>query len=318
MTGSAPPFNETARLEALRRLRILDTPEEAEFDRITGLAARLLGVPIALLSLIDRDRQWYKSHHGLELREAPRGWGLCSHALDANATTVVPDTSADPRFTNSPMVTGEPHARAYAGAIVRSRDGLPLGVLSVIDVAPRPFGQDQIETLETLAEWAGNAVDRRFSNDELARSERLLDVQDEVLRLLASGVSLEEALTCVVRGMEAMLVGARSSVALYDAERKCLTSWIAPRWTRATSRRCGIWRFAPESAPVARRRPSGVASPSETPRSTRTSRSSATCVAATRSTVRGRARSCGATARCLVSSRPTIGPRMNHSRMSWT
>lgn len=141
---------EQARLAALAELQILDTPAETRFDRFTRLAAMTFDVPIALVSLIDAERQWFKSHHGLEASETPRSLSFCSHAVQARALLVIEDAAQDPRFAENPLVTGEPHIRFYAGHPVYS-DGEAVGTLCIIDRAPRRLNQEQRQVLADLA-----------------------------------------------------------------------------------------------------------------------------------------------------------------------
>ncbi|MEG2899959.1 MAG: PAS domain S-box protein, partial [Massilia sp.] len=141
---------EQARLAALAELQILDTPAETRFDRFTRLAAMTFDVPIALVSLIDAERQWFKSHHGLEASETPRSLSFCSHAVQARALLVIEDAAQDPRFAENPLVTGEPHIRFYAGQPVYS-DGEAVGTLCIIDRAPRRLNQEQRQVLADLA-----------------------------------------------------------------------------------------------------------------------------------------------------------------------
>ncbi|WP_455176003.1 putative bifunctional diguanylate cyclase/phosphodiesterase [Azospirillum largimobile] len=140
MLPPLPPMvpREEDRLAALQRYELLDTPEEPAFDQITRLAAKLLNVPVALISLVDRDRQWFKSRVGLPVRETPREQAFCAHALHSESLFVVGDASQDHRFAANPLVTGDPHIRFYAGAPLRTADGLTLGTICVIDDQPRP------------------------------------------------------------------------------------------------------------------------------------------------------------------------------------
>ena len=127
------PPDEAFRLRTLTSLSILDTPAEERFDRLTRLAQRLFNVPIALVSLIDSNRQWFKSCQGLDVRETPRDVSFCAHAILGNDLLVVPDAAADARFADNPLVTGEPFIRFYAGCPLKAPNGSLLGTLCVID-----------------------------------------------------------------------------------------------------------------------------------------------------------------------------------------
>lgn len=161
--------DEAERLAALRRLELLDTPPEPEFDRIIRLAADLFGVPIALLSLVDAERQWFKSCIGLGTLETPRDQAFCAHAIRRpNEVTVVPDAATDPRFADNPLVTGGPRIRFYAGAPVLGPDGHALGTLCVIDTRPRPpLSPDESRRLADLAAIASAQVAARRAVGEM-------------------------------------------------------------------------------------------------------------------------------------------------------
>ena len=131
------PANEAERLEALRRYNILDTPTEVAFDRITSLAARLFDVPIALVSLVDESRAWFKSGYGFEVREVQRDATICSLALLSDDVLVIPDTRQDKRLACNPFVQNEPGLRFYAGAPLITQDGFNLGTLCLLDMKPR-------------------------------------------------------------------------------------------------------------------------------------------------------------------------------------
>ncbi len=143
--------DEERRLATLGRYGVLDTPPEQAFDDLTRLAAQVLGTPIALVSLIDRDRQWFKSRVGIEVCSTPRDMAFCAHAIHGDDVMVVEDALQDPRFANNPLVTGDPFIRFYAGAPLIADDGLALGTLCVIDRQPRRFDATQRETLALLA-----------------------------------------------------------------------------------------------------------------------------------------------------------------------
>jgi DNA-binding response OmpR family regulator/phosphoribosyl 1,2-cyclic phosphodiesterase len=145
------PANERERIWALRRLNILDTPPEERFDRLTRLARRLFEVPIALVSLVDSERQWFKSCQGLAVRETPREVAFCAHAILSLDALVVSDALKDERFADNPIVTGEPHVRFYAGQPLAAPDGSRVGTLCIIDHRPRELSESDLEALRDLA-----------------------------------------------------------------------------------------------------------------------------------------------------------------------
>lgn len=143
------PANEPQRLDALRRLLILDTPPEQRFDRLVEFAAQEFRVPIALISLVDANRQWFKACFGLNAQETGRDESFCAHALDLPDVLVVPDALLDARFADNPLVTGPPHIRFYAGAQLRLPNGLVPGTLCLI--APEPRSYDEVDRAIHLA-----------------------------------------------------------------------------------------------------------------------------------------------------------------------
>ncbi len=145
------PDNEAQRLEELRAYAILDTSPEVAFDRVTRMAARIFDAPIVMVSLVDEDRQWFKSCYGLDTRETSRDLAFCAHALLADGALMVPDATLDSRFSDNILVTGSPHIRFYAGAPLISPRGLKLGTLCVIDVRPRKLDATALTTLSELA-----------------------------------------------------------------------------------------------------------------------------------------------------------------------
>ena len=149
----APPIpeNEEARLERLRQYQILDTQPSEAFDRISRLASRLLNMPIALVTFIDAERQWFKSTIGMEAVESPREFAFCSHTICDSQMLLVPDAREDARFADNPYVTEAPFVRFYAGVPLRSPDGFNVGTICVVDQEPREFSQEDQQLLNDLA-----------------------------------------------------------------------------------------------------------------------------------------------------------------------
>lgn len=152
MIKPATPVDELLRLETLRNLKILDTEPEERFDRVTRLAKRIFGTPIALVSLIDSDRQWFKSNQGLDAAETPRDISFCGHAILDDRVLVVNDTQADERFSDNPLVTNDPNIRFYAGCPISAPDGRKIGTLCVIDREPREIDAGDIRLLQELGQ----------------------------------------------------------------------------------------------------------------------------------------------------------------------
>lgn len=165
---------EEARLQALHALGLLDTPHEDRFDRFTRLAVAAFAVPIALVSLVDRERQWFKSQAGLDFCETPRALAFCSHAIALDDILVVPDTLLDERFATHPHVTGAPRIRFYAGQPLHSVDGQPLGTLCIIDTAPRAFGDADRRMLRDLAQLVQDELNR-----DVLLAARMGELQDK-------------------------------------------------------------------------------------------------------------------------------------------
>lgn len=158
---------ELERRTVLDRYRILDTPQEPAFDRIVRLAALLLDVPIALISLIDAERQWFKSRYGLEVPETARALAFCDHAIHGRDVMVVSDAEQDPRFSGNPLVTGDPHIRFYAGAPLVTPDGFALGTICAIDRTPRQLNARDAAVLTALAEQVVHELEVRSALGEL-------------------------------------------------------------------------------------------------------------------------------------------------------
>ena len=197
---------ERARLAALRRYRILDTPEDPEFDRIARLAARLLRTPIGLVSLVDEHRQWFKSHFGLELRETARELSFCAHALASDEVMVVRDATKDERFAANALVTGRLDLRFYAGAPLRSKDGFRLGTLSVLDIQARyDLGSDEFTTLEHLAALVMNHLELRLANLLTEEYAAKISQLSHAAATIAGSDSVEAALQVVAEHISSLL-----------------------------------------------------------------------------------------------------------------
>ncbi|MEP0873757.1 PAS domain S-box protein [Trichocoleus desertorum AS-A10] len=179
---TALPANETERLAALHRYKILDTPSEAAFDRITTLAARLFDLPIALVSLVDESRAWFKSSVGFDACEVPRDATLCNFALLTNEPLIIPDTRKDERFACNPFVQSEPGLRFYAGAPLLTPDGLTLGTLCLLDTQPHePLSPKQQATLVDLAAMVVDEMELRLAAHRMAQVDvALLEITQAV------------------------------------------------------------------------------------------------------------------------------------------
>ena len=171
MSAPLPP-NEAARLETLRRYAVLDTLPEKEFDDLTRLAAVICGTPIALVSLVDADRQWFKSRVGIEDSETRREVAFCAHAILQPDVLVVPDALMDERFRANPLVLGEPNVRFYAGAPLLTQEGHALGTLCVIDRTPRELSPEQREALRSLSRLVVAQLELRRSVSDLSQAIR--------------------------------------------------------------------------------------------------------------------------------------------------
>ncbi len=162
------PSNESERLAVLRQYSILDSPPEEGFDDLARVAAQVCGTPIALVTLIDEHRQWFKARVGLKVQERPREHSLCAHAILQKDVLVVPDASSDPRFADNPLVGGEPYIRFYAGAPLIVPDSHALGTLCVMDQQPHVLRPEQRDALAALARQAVNQLELRKNLRELA------------------------------------------------------------------------------------------------------------------------------------------------------
>jgi anti-sigma regulatory factor (Ser/Thr protein kinase) len=185
-TAPVLPGNEVARLEALRRYRILDTEPERSFDDLTQLASHICGTPMALITLVDADRQWFKSRVGVSITETARAVSFCSHAINQRDLFIVPDARHDERFRDNPFVAGEGDIRFYAGAPLITPDGHALGTLCVLDRVARTLSREQLEALSALCHQAEAQLELRLHVMELSQALEERDrAQDEQTKLIA-------------------------------------------------------------------------------------------------------------------------------------
>ncbi len=208
------PADEAQRIATLRELNILDTQAEERFDRLTRVAQRLFEVPMVLISLVDSDRQWFKSTVGVDLYETPRSISFCGHSILQQQVFTVNDTRLDVRFSDNPLVTNAPFIRFYSGRPIAATNGQRLGTLCLLDVKPRDFDPADQRLLNDLAELVEKEInfpDLKTLNDRLLRSEsELLDsltqlrqaerherARNKSLELISRGYPLHEVLTSI-------------------------------------------------------------------------------------------------------------------------
>lgn len=187
----------------------MDTKPDPEFDALTRLACRLCNVPMAMVSLVDADRQWYKSHIGTSMTETPRDWAICAYAILSDTPLVIPDTTKDARTADSPLVTGESGIRFYAGVPLRTSDGLMLGSFCAVDTKPRDFTQRELDDLITLASQVSARLDLR-------RTTRRL--HDQSLHTHAILRQVCESLSLIHRDANAPLTAIQGMLDLLEAE----------------------------------------------------------------------------------------------------
>jgi anti-sigma regulatory factor (Ser/Thr protein kinase) len=196
------PGDETARLAALARYCILDTEPERAFDDLTLLASQICGTPMALITLVDADRQWFKSRVGISVTETSRSIAFCAHAIKQNGVFTIADALSDERFRHNPMVTGEPRLRFYAGAPLVTPDGHALGTICVVDRVPRTLTHEQIEALQALKRQAEAQLELRAKlmqlTEALAARERAELERTQLIDQLEVQLSGVQRLTALV------------------------------------------------------------------------------------------------------------------------
>ena len=189
---------EEKRLEALKKAKLLDTPKEAKFDSVIFLASEICETNIALFSIVDEKRQWFKSKLGLDVEQTDRSISFCGHTILTDDILEVRDTLKDTRFLDNPLVTGYPNIRFYAGAPVLSTDGLPIGTLCVIDQKPMQLTPYQLESLKKLALKLGKVV---------AVREEMLHLQEQHLQLEKQREELKKYQSKIIKNLRDIKVG---------------------------------------------------------------------------------------------------------------
>lgn len=187
--------NEAKRLKILWQYDVLDTVPEAVFDDLTELAARICEAPIALISLVDEDRQWFKAKVGVTLTETSRDISFCAHAIKQQDLFIIPDATQDLRFANNPLVISDPKIRFYAGAPLITPDGHALGTLCVLDKVPRELREEQKRALRVLARHVMGQLELRRHAKELAVAKKSHDsVNDELEKARTENAKLKREL----------------------------------------------------------------------------------------------------------------------------
>ncbi len=191
MKSASKPKNESARLEALNKYQLLDTISEEVYDDITKIATEMCGTPVALLSLVDADRQWNKSVQGTKLKEFEREHSFCAHAiLEPDELFVVPDARYDERFHDNPLVTGEHQIVFYAGMPLKDAEGNPIGALCVIDSRPRTLPEEKLVSLKSLAKLVQAHFELRLANMRLEESRDRLMLATPLVDTVLNGLEL--------------------------------------------------------------------------------------------------------------------------------
>lgn len=186
MIAPKEPNNEKERLEYLKSFSILDTLPEEDYDNITKIAAEICDMPVALISLIDDKRQWFKSHHGLDATETPKEYAFCAHAInDPHNVFIIQDARKDERFQGNPLVEGQPEVIFYAGVPLTSKNGLSLGTLCVIDHKPNLLSQSQIQSLSALSNQVMKLLELRKNKHLLERALKDLEEKNHELERFA-------------------------------------------------------------------------------------------------------------------------------------
>lgn len=231
------PSNEVKRIKALNSYKILDTLPEEDYDRLTFIASHICDTPIALVSLIDPKRQWFKSHHGLDATETPREFAFCAHAINSpDEVLIIPDARKDERFHDNPLTTDAPNVIFYAGAPLVTSEGYSLGTICVIDNQPRTITEKQISALKALANQVVALLELRKKNKELEdKNNQISNLNKE---LESFSYRLSHDLKTPIRGInnisewilddeqESLSTDAKKNIELISARSKYMMSLI--------------------------------------------------------------------------------------------
>ena len=238
MNKPEQPVNELQRLDALYALKILDTAPEERFDRITRLAARIFDCAHASITLIDKNRQWFKSAVQLDESETPRDISFCAHTILHNKALVIADTWEYQDFINNPMVTGEPHVRFYAGVPLSVDQTYNVGTLCIVDNQPRTFNKADIAILEDLAKVVESELQSQAvqditssllkSQEQLQENEKLSRVRNTILELIVNSSAISPILNTIVKSVELEYEGIQCSILLLDSSKTHITMGAAP------------------------------------------------------------------------------------------
>ncbi|AFY37476.1 GAF sensor signal transduction histidine kinase [[Leptolyngbya] sp. PCC 7376] len=216
MLVPAPLPNESERLATLHRYDILDTPAEAAFDEIAAMAAELCNTPIALVSLVDQKRQWFKACIGLDAKETPREISFCGHAIHQDDILEVPDASKDPRFADNPLVTGAPYIRLYAGKPLRGFDGNKLGTLCIIAPEPRTLTKQERKILVFLGTQVERQLALRLALQQSTQSLKL--IQSQAKQLEAGNKIRTELISVLAHDLRSPLSSIEGIVEAFDQD----------------------------------------------------------------------------------------------------
>jgi excisionase family DNA binding protein len=235
-----PAKDEPTRLAALATFQILDTPTEPEFDELVAIAASLCETPLAYLSFIDRDRQWFKSCCGASLETRPRRTAICDFTVSERGMVIIPDLAAHGRFAHHPLVADGPRWRFYAGVPLMTGPRLAIGTLVVVDYRPRLLRTDQQRNLQTLAAQVMAQLDLRVRlQREKAENDGPVAARKEAERLLASVIDLRDRSVST----EVALLSSREVARIFNVSTRTIGNWVSQRRLPAIQTGGGHYRF---------------------------------------------------------------------------